>query len=196
VIAHHPQIRFSVLKEWTSKNMLAILRRASSDWKTTADLTSVIPAYLEPEAEIIDGRMLLIGTRGHEEKVAIPIRDVDPASGLSEFFDFFTNGRTAANNPAVMMRRNGRLSLVTKGTVSRTSWQAAAAEQRLRQSQTLNAKTAYETMYQTECIIVAGDAAPVSQHVFRQYVQEFFQTAAGTAVSPSLSKSVTKTLTH
>src|ERR1051326_7318726 len=51
IITPHGHIRFSILKDWLSTNMLAIFRRASMEWKTPDDLIALIPPYLEPNAE-------------------------------------------------------------------------------------------------------------------------------------------------
>src|SRR5688572_25537622 len=88
----HSQTRFSMLKDWVSINMLAILRRASRDWKTAAELISIVPAHLEPEAEIVQGKVLLVGTSGHSEKLAIPVRPLDPSTDLGQCFEFVRNG--------------------------------------------------------------------------------------------------------
>src|SRR5262249_51983418 len=65
IITPHGQIRFSILKDWMSTNMLAIFRRASLDWRTPDDLVAFLPAYLKPEAGIINNEVLVIGTPGH-----------------------------------------------------------------------------------------------------------------------------------
>src|SRR5437667_132089 len=49
IITPHGHIRFSILKDWLTINMLAVFRRASLDWKTPDDLIAFLPAYLEPE---------------------------------------------------------------------------------------------------------------------------------------------------
>jgi hypothetical protein len=77
VVGNDAQLRFSVLSEWVSINTLAIKRRASRGWTTPSDLIANVPAYLEPEAEITDERILLVGTRGHPQKVAISLNDPD-----------------------------------------------------------------------------------------------------------------------
>src|ERR1051325_10602449 len=62
IITPHGHIRFSILKDWVSTNMLAIFRRAALEWKTPEDLISLLPAYLQPNAEILNDEVLLIGT--------------------------------------------------------------------------------------------------------------------------------------
>src|SRR5262245_50429903 len=62
ILSRDPSLRFGVLKDWLAKNSLAIRRRAAHEWKTPADLIAMIPASLEAEAEIVDDRVLLVGT--------------------------------------------------------------------------------------------------------------------------------------
>ncbi len=118
IITPHGQIRFSILKDWMSTNMLAIFRRASLDWKTPDDLIALVPVYLKPEAEIVNGEVLLIGTPGHNEKLAVPIRNLDAASGLRNCFDFITDVRKAANAPAILLNSEDGLEVVSKGVIT------------------------------------------------------------------------------
>jgi hypothetical protein len=119
IITPHDQIRFSILKDAVSTNMLAIFRRASFDWETPEDLIALLPAYLAAEAEILNGQVLLIGTHGCSEKLAIPIRAIDTESGLRECFDFVTDVRTVTNTPAVMRTSDTEFELVSKGVITR-----------------------------------------------------------------------------
>jgi hypothetical protein len=118
IITPHGQIRFSILKDWMSTNMLAIFRRASLDWKTPEDLVAFLPAYLKPEAEIINGEVLLIGTPGHNEKLAIPIRNLGTASSLRDCFDFVTDIRKGPNTPAVLLTSDAGLEVVSRGVIT------------------------------------------------------------------------------
>ncbi len=115
VVGNDSQLRFSLLKEWVSINALAILRRASRGWTTPNDLIVTIPAHLEPEAEILNDRVLLIGTRGHTEKLAMPLGDLDPSSDLSQWFDRISNEPRDLKTPAVLVRNNGHFELISKG---------------------------------------------------------------------------------
>jgi hypothetical protein len=119
IITPHGHIRFSILKDWVSTNMLAIFRRASLEWKTPQDLIAFLPAYLEAEAEILSGQVLLIGTPGHDEKVAVPIRSLDDASGLQACFDF-TDSRTATNTPAIVRVSDTEFEVVSRGVITKT----------------------------------------------------------------------------
>jgi hypothetical protein len=114
----NPELRFAVLKDWLAINALAIQHRASRPWKTAADLTANIPAYLQPESEILDGCILLIGTNQHADRLAIPFRDLDVASQYRQWFDPALKGQSASCAPAVLMRSNGHFRLVSKGTHS------------------------------------------------------------------------------
>ena len=58
IITPHGQVRFSILKDSISVNMLAVFRRAFLDWKTPYDLIAFLPPYLEPEAEIFHDQLL------------------------------------------------------------------------------------------------------------------------------------------
>jgi hypothetical protein len=119
IITPHGHIRFSILKDWVSTNMLAVFRRASLEWKTPEDLIAFLPAYLEAEAEILSSQVLLIGTPGHDEKVAVPIRSLDDASGLQGCFDF-TDSRTATNTPAVVRVSDTEFEVVSRGLITKT----------------------------------------------------------------------------
>lgn len=118
IITPHDQIRFSILKDWVSTNMLAIFRRASVDWKTPDDLIALLPEYLAAETEILNGQVLLIGTGGHNEKLAVPIRPLDAASGLRECFDFVNDVRTVANTPAVLRTSDTAFEIVSRGVIT------------------------------------------------------------------------------
>jgi hypothetical protein len=152
VIRNDCRIRFSVLNDWLSINMLAILRRAFHDWKTVNDLIAIVPSYLEPEAEILDRQVLLIGTRGHSEKLAIPIRELDPSSDLSQYFDFVVNGQTAANTPAVILRSRDGWKLVSKGRIAWTMLLRMDAVHRQR----ADSEEAYETVCEIDSIIISS----------------------------------------
>jgi hypothetical protein len=117
IITPHGQIRFSILKDWMSTNMLAIFRRASLDWKTPDDLVAFLPAYLKPEAEIINREVLVIGTAGHTEKLAVPLRTLGSASALRDCFDFLTEIR-GANTPAVLLTSDAGIEIVSKGVIT------------------------------------------------------------------------------
>jgi hypothetical protein len=117
IITPHGQIRFSILKDSISNNMLAVFRRASLDWKTPDDLIAFLPSYLEPEAEILNDQVLLIGTPGHNEKLAVPIRSVDAESSLSDCFDFVADVRTATNIPAVLRPSDTEFEVVSRGVI-------------------------------------------------------------------------------
>jgi hypothetical protein len=108
-LSQNAELRFSVLKEWVSINSLAILHRASRGWTTANELITTVPAYLEPEAEVLNEAVLLIGTRGHLEKLAVPLRELDSTSNFHQWFD------SAAAGPAVLTRSNGHFSVVSKG---------------------------------------------------------------------------------
>jgi hypothetical protein len=116
-VGERADVRFSVLREWISVNMLAIFRRVSRDWRTAKDLVEIVPSYLEPEAEVFRREVLLIGTRGHAERLAIPIRQLDASSPLAHCFDFVAYEAGSINSPAVVVRRDDQLKLVSKGSV-------------------------------------------------------------------------------
>ena len=116
VFRRDPQIRFSLLKDWISTNALAILHRASRGGNRTNDLIANVPAYLEPEAEIIGGSVLVIGTRDHAEKLAIALRDLDPSSSMMEWFEPSVDDVPSRPIPAVLVRSNGQLQLISKGS--------------------------------------------------------------------------------
>jgi hypothetical protein len=118
IITPHGQIRFSILKDWMSINMLAVFRRASLDWKTPEDLIAFLPAYLEPEAEILNNEVLLISTPGHNEILAVPIRGLDSQSALRDCFDFVTDVPTATNSPAVLLPSDADFEVVSRGVIT------------------------------------------------------------------------------
>jgi predicted transcriptional regulator len=117
---HDPALRFAVLKDWISVNILAILRRASRGWTAGGDLIGSIPAYLQPEAEILNDSILLISTRGHTERLAVPLRVLDSASDFCKWFDHPPEEHMTRHVPAVLSRSNGHFELVSKGTNATT----------------------------------------------------------------------------
>jgi hypothetical protein len=119
IITPHGHIRFSILKDWVSTNMLAVFRRASLEWKTPEDLIAFLPAYLEAEAEIVSSQLLLIGTSGHDEKLAVPIRNLDDVSGLQACFDFVTDNRAAVSIPAVVRVSDSDFEVVSRGAITK-----------------------------------------------------------------------------
>jgi hypothetical protein len=119
IITPHGQVRFSILKDSISTNMPALFRRASQEWKTANDLIGFLPAYLEPEAEILEGQVLVVGTPGHPEKVAVPIRSVDANSSLRNCFEFVADARAAADTPAVLIAStDNELEVVSRGVIT------------------------------------------------------------------------------
>jgi hypothetical protein len=124
IITPHGHIRFSILKDWISTNMLAVFRRASLEWKTPEDLIALLPAYLEANAEILNDEILLIGTTGHNEKLAVPIRNLD-AVRLRDCFDYISGGAAAANTPAVLLPVDAGFEVVSKGVVTRAAFTKA-----------------------------------------------------------------------
>jgi len=118
IITPHGQVRFSILKDAISVNMLAVFRRAFLDWKTPYDLIAFLPPYLEPEAEIFHDQLLLIGTAGHHEKLAIPIRSFNLDSNVLDCFDFITDDRTATNTPAVLVVSDDEIEIVSRGVIT------------------------------------------------------------------------------
>jgi hypothetical protein len=101
-----------------SINMLAVFRRASLDWKTPDDLIAFLPAYLEPEAEILNNEVLLISTPGHNEMLAVPIRSLDADSSLRDCFEFVTDVPTATNSPAVLLPSEADFEVVSRGVIT------------------------------------------------------------------------------
>jgi len=118
IITPHGQVRFSILKDSISVNMLAVFRRAFLDWKTPYDLIAFLPPYLEPEAEIFRDQLLLIGTSGHHEKLAIPIRSFNLDSNVLDCFDFITDDRTATNTPAVLVISDDEIEIISRGVIT------------------------------------------------------------------------------
>jgi len=122
VLRQGPEVRFSVLKQWTAINSLAILHRASRGWANANDLIATIPPYLEAEAEVLNDSVLLIGTREHPERLAIPLKPLDPSSEFSNWFEPALEGQT---RPAIVNGSNGTLRLKAKGTNSAAGLPAA-----------------------------------------------------------------------
>ena len=125
VLSQDPELRFSVLKEWMCVNALAIQHRASRHWNSARDLIANIPPYLEPLAEVLNDSVLLVGTRGHSEMLAVLLRPLDSSSEFSQWFNPATNGKTPHHIPAVLARSNGQFKLLAKGTNSATGLPAA-----------------------------------------------------------------------
>jgi Na+-transporting methylmalonyl-CoA/oxaloacetate decarboxylase gamma subunit len=119
-----PQQRFVLLKQWVSANAMAILRRSHSTWLTPMDLIAGIPDSFEAEVELLDDRILVIGTRDVTDRVALPIKQLDPASDFAAWFDLASNGTTAhAEVPAILHGSNGNLTVASKGI----AWSAQQA---------------------------------------------------------------------
>jgi len=130
IISPHGHIRFSILKDWMSINMLAVFRRASLDWKSPDDLIAFLPAYLEPEAEVLNNQVLLISTPGHNEKLAVPIRSLDASSPLRDCFDFVSDVQMATNTPAVLHTAATNYEVVSRGVITQAAFRNAADEGR------------------------------------------------------------------
>jgi hypothetical protein len=128
IISPHGHIRFSILKDWMSINMLAVFRRASLDWKTPDDLIAFLPAYLEPEADVLNNEVLIIGTPGHKEKLAVPIRSLDAASRLRDCFEFVTDVQAATNTPAVLLQFDADFEVVSRGIITQAVFMNAVKQ--------------------------------------------------------------------
>ena len=128
IITPHGQIRFSILKDWMSTNMLAVFRRATLDWKTPDDLIAFLPGYLEAEAEILNNQVLLIGTPGHNEKLAVPIRNLDDGSALYGCFDFVADSRVVINTPAVLLPLDAEFEVVSRGVIAHGAFTTAVEQ--------------------------------------------------------------------
>jgi hypothetical protein len=75
IISQEPKARFAALKDWVSTNSLAIVYRSSHGSATTTDLIATVPAYLEAQAEIVPGGILLVSTRGYPERISIQLNE-------------------------------------------------------------------------------------------------------------------------
>jgi len=70
---------------------------------------------------------LVIGTPGHNEKLAVPIRSLDTASGLCQCFDFITDVRKA-NTPAVLLISDADFKVVSRGVIAQSSFMNAVEQ--------------------------------------------------------------------
>jgi len=77
ILSQDVELRFNMLSDWLGKNSLAILRRAALSSRKVEDLIAIIPPSLQPEGEIVNEKVLLIGTRGHPDKHALMLDDND-----------------------------------------------------------------------------------------------------------------------
>jgi hypothetical protein len=123
-LRENPALRFSVLKDWVSINSLGLLHRAARGWSLVNDLIASIPPHLEPEAELLNDSVILIGTAGHPELLALKLRKLDPSSEYLQWFEPAPE-RKATVLPAVLVRSDGELKLLAKGTNSVTGLPAA-----------------------------------------------------------------------
>jgi hypothetical protein len=73
MLARDPQLRLSLLKDWVDLNRMAIERRVGRPWTTPKQLILGVPDSFEAEVEVLDNGGLRVGTRGHSEKITIPI---------------------------------------------------------------------------------------------------------------------------
>jgi hypothetical protein len=117
VLVQDSHLRFELLKKWLDVNPLVIRRRASGEWKTAQQLIAGIPEHVEAEAEVLDGSVLLIGTHGGCEKIAIPFKDLPSGSLFAYWFDIAKNADhlPAEEIPAIITASNGSYQLVRKG---------------------------------------------------------------------------------
>jgi hypothetical protein len=116
VLASDAQLRFDLLKEWVSVNSLGILRRASTAWQSPQELIAALPETLQAEAEVLDDAVLLVGTRGRPERLALPLKHLDATSRFAEWFELSSNGSGQhAERPAVLIRKDHGLESLQKG---------------------------------------------------------------------------------
>ena len=169
IITPHGHIRFSILKDWMSTNMLAVFRRASLEWKTPEDLIAFLPAYLEPDAEVLNDELLLIGTSGHNEKLAVPMRNLD-APHLRECFDFISGGPAASNNPAVLLPVDAGFEVVSKGVITRSVFSNAVAPAHMGVKM-LDEMSAEALQKKYNVALLRMESAMVSDGVTEQRVQ-------------------------
>jgi hypothetical protein len=113
------RLRFKLLKDWVHLNSLSIVHRASRQYTSANQLISAIPDYLQAEAEVLEDRVLLIGTRNHSERLAIPIKDIEPTCRFRQWFDISLEGPFAPEIPAVLARANGSFDVSQKGITHR-----------------------------------------------------------------------------
>jgi len=113
------QLRFALLRDWIAINILAIMRRAGRPWLSPKQLIIGIPDFMQAEAEVLDGGILLVGTRGHGDRLAVPIKDLDSTAPQTQWFEFGVNGSEFAATvvPAVLARSNGSFEVVHKGAI-------------------------------------------------------------------------------
>ena len=77
-----------------------------------------VASYLEIDAEILNNEVLLLGTSGHNERLAVPIRHIDESSPLYSCFEFVNDTRTVTNTPAVLVPMDMDFQIVSRGTIS------------------------------------------------------------------------------
>jgi hypothetical protein len=120
ILEHDAHLRFALLKDWVSLNALAIYHRAMRPWKAPVNLLSGVPDYLRVEAQLIEGGVLLVGTRGHTEALAVPIKKFDANSQIKEWFDSSESLQSSdplRDVPAVVLRSGDSLELLQKGRI-------------------------------------------------------------------------------
>jgi len=128
ILEQDSQLRFTLLREWVVLNILAIARRAIRPWKAPKHLIAGVPDYLRAEAEVLEDRLLLVGTHGHIEILAIPIKNLDSTCQFARWFD--SGGHegmiSGSDVPAVIARSNGIFELIQKGTTHQASQEQLA----------------------------------------------------------------------
>jgi hypothetical protein len=120
ILEQDAHLRFALLKDWVSLNALAIYHRAMRPWKAPVNLLSGVPDYLRVEAQLIEDGLLLVGTRGHTEALAVPIKKFDPNSQIKEWFDsseWLQSSEPLRDVPAVVQRSGDSLELLQKGRI-------------------------------------------------------------------------------
>jgi hypothetical protein len=120
-LGNDERLRFSLLKDWVHLNSLAILHRASRPYSSASELIGAIPEYLQAEAEVLEDRVLLIGTHGYSQRLALPIRNIEPNDKFRQWFESSSEGPFSPEIPAVLARDNGSFDVSQKGITHRVS---------------------------------------------------------------------------
>jgi hypothetical protein len=110
--------RFSRLREWIDLHIQHIMKKSMASWRTAEDLLSGAPTDLLIVPQILDKKVLLVGTKDCSQQLALVL----PGSYIGgTYFDWFsvpkgTNERVEETiEPAIVQRVNDEFRVIQRG---------------------------------------------------------------------------------
>jgi hypothetical protein len=112
--------RFTRLSEWLQINIQSVMKRSFGQWGQPEDLLFDAPHDLMLTAQVLDGKVLLVGTRGHAKQLALVL----PGNYIgTRYYDWFilpkgTNERVEGTiKPAIVEQTDSGFRVIQRGTV-------------------------------------------------------------------------------